>query len=128
MPFKKRPLHDQLGAKWRDFGDRHRYLKAAAKLVGSSAVAGGVFIALQTAATKIAQEDPNVTYAEAHDRLLQEMELIKGQLQLETGKNTMAAEVLAKAVKTGEVPTAVVDHLKNPPHRHSLKKSTQYHQ
>ena len=101
--------HDVVGSKWRHWGHRHPYLQGGLGLAGTSAMSGGVFLAMQALSNKMLNPGPDVELVKANQQLSANLGEVTNRLHQEVGKSALATDVLVNAVHTGDVPAAIVE-------------------
>ena len=104
--------HDVVGSKWRHWGHRHPYLQGGMGLAGTSAMSGGVFLAMQALSNKMLNPGPDAELVKANQQLSTNLGEVTNRLHQEVGKSALATDVLVNAVHTGDVPAAVVEEAK----------------
>ena len=72
---------------------------------------GGVLVGMQAAAQGAFGESPDAVLLDQNDRLANSVTMLTDQLHQEKGKNAMAEDVLVNTVKTGNIPTELVQQL-----------------
>ena len=104
--------HDVVGSKWRHWGHRHPYLQGMLGLAGTSAMSGGVFLAMQALSNKMLNPGPDAELVKANRQLSMNLGEVTNRLHQEVGKSALATDVLVNAVHTGDVPAAIVEEAK----------------
>ena len=112
VPPEHMKWHDVVGSKWRHWGHRHPYLQGGMGLAGTSAMSGGVFLAMQALSNKMLNPGPNAELVKANQQLSNNLGEVTNRLHQEVGKSALATDVLVNAVHTGDVPAAIVEEAK----------------
>ena len=112
VPPEHMKWHDVVGSKWRHWGHRHPYLQGGMGLAGTSAMSGGVFLAMQALSNKMLNPGPDAELVKANQQLSTNLGEVTNRLHQEVGKSALATDVLVNAVHTGDVPAAIVEEAK----------------
>ena len=112
VPPEHMKWHDVVGSKWRHWGHRHPYLQGGMGLAGTSAMSGGVFLAMQALSNKMMNPGPDAELVKANQQLSNNLGEVTNRLHQEVGKSALATDVLVNAVHTGDVPAAIVEEAK----------------
>ena len=112
VPPEHMKWHDVVGSKWRRWGHRHPYLQGGMGLAGTSAMSGGVFLAMQALSNKLLNPGPDAELIKANQKLSTNLGEVTNRLHQEVGKSALATDVLVNAVHTGDVPAAIVEEAK----------------
>ena len=112
VPPEHMKWHDVVGSKWRHWGHRHPYLQGGLGLAGTSAMSGGVFLAMQALSNKMLNPGPDAELVKANQQLSTNLGEVTNRLHQEVGKSALATDVLVNAVHTGDVPAAIVEEAK----------------
>ena len=112
VPPEHMKWHDVVGSKWRHWGHRHPYLQGGMGLAGTSAMSGGVFLAMQALSNKMLNPGPDAELVKANQQLSNNLGEVTNRLHQEVGKSALATDVLVNAVHTGDVPAAIVEEAK----------------
>ena len=123
VPPEHMKWHDVVGSKWRHWGHRHPYLQGGVGLAGSSAMSGGVFLAMQALSNKMLNPGPDAELVKANQQLSNNLGEVTNRLHQEVGKSALATDVLVNAVHTGDVPAAIVEEAKAIKESKAIEKS-----
>ena len=124
VPPEHMKWHDVVGSKWRHWGHRHPYLQGGTGLAGTSAMSGGVFLAMQALSNKMLNPGPDAELVKANQQLSTNLGEVTNRLHQEVGKSTLATDVLVNAVHTGDVPAAIVEEAKAIQESRAVEKKT----
>ena len=81
-------------------------------LAGTSAMSGGVFLAMQALSNKLLNPGPDAELVKANQQLSTNLGEVTNRLHQEVGKSALATDVLVNAVHTGDVPATIVEEAK----------------
>ena len=112
VPPEHMKWHDVVGSKWRHWGHRHPYMQGGMGLEGTSAMSGGVFLAMQALSNKLLNPGPDAELVKANQQLSTNLGEVTNRLHQEVGKSALATDVLVNAVHTGDIPAAIVEEAK----------------
>ena len=110
-------LHNRVGDSMRTFAERHPYWTKAGRYAGTGLAGLGAYIAASQIdrAIQKAQDDSEDTTAEKNKNLTDTLEadLLREKLANEKFKqqSEFASKVLANAIRTGQVPTQLVENI-----------------
>ena len=86
VPPEHMKWHNVLGSKWRHWGHRHPYLQGGLGLAGTSAMSGGVFLAMQALSNKMLNPGPDAELVKANRQLSTNLGEVTNRLHQEVGK------------------------------------------
>ena len=87
VPPEHMKWHDVVGSKWRHWGHRHPYLQGGMGLAGTSAMSGGVFLAMQALSNKMLNPGPDAELIKANQKLSINLGEVTNRLHQEVGED-----------------------------------------